>query len=64
MTKNTANTQARVQKIVIQTFEYICLLVVSFISLLPVVSSFLISFKTSADYGSSKAIDLPKVWSL
>ena len=68
MTKNPSiqksNAQARTQKTIIRILQYFCLLVVSFISLLPVVSSFLISFKTADDYGASRAIDLPKVWSM
>jgi len=58
----TSNTAAKVQRTVIKTLVYVALLLACFISLLPLISSFMISFKTSEEYALTNAMTPPQNW--
>ena len=58
----TSNTSARVKRSVIRTLEYAALLLGSFVALLPIISSFMISFKTSEEYATTNAMTPPSNW--
>jgi len=57
-----SNSSARVKRIIIKTLEYLALLLACFIALLPIVSSFMISFKTSEEYATTNAMTPPSNW--
>ena len=57
-----SNTSARVKRGVIKFLEYFALLFASFVALLPIISSFMISFKTNAEYASTNAMTPPSNW--
>ena len=57
-----SNTSARVKRGVIKFLEYFALVFASFVALLPIVSSFMISFKTNAEYASTNAMTPPQNW--
>ena len=57
-----SNSSARVKRIIIKTLEYLALLLACFIALLPIVSSFMISFKTSEEYATTNAMTPPVNW--
>ncbi len=57
-----SNTGALARRYVIRTLEYLALLLACFIALLPLVSSFMISFKTADEYASTNAITPPQNW--
>ena len=50
------------KRFIIKALEYFALLLATFIALLPLVSSFMISFKTAEEYGSTNAMTLPQNW--
>ena len=57
-----SNTSARVKRGVIKFLEYFALLFASFVALLPIISSFMISFKTNAEYAATSAMTPPQNW--
>ena len=57
-----SNTSARVKRGIIKFLEYFALLFASFVALLPIVSSFMISFKTNAEYAATSAMTPPQNW--
>ena len=57
-----SNTSARVKRGVIKFLEYFALVFASFVALLPIISSFMISFKTNAEYASTNAMTPPANW--
>ena len=48
------NASAKTRRFIIRTLEYLALLLACFIALLPLVSSFMISFKTAEEYASTR----------
>jgi multiple sugar transport system permease protein len=57
-----SNSAARTKRFFIRFLEYFALLLASFIALLPLISSFMISFKTAQEYGSTNAMTPPQNW--
>ena len=57
-----SNSSARTKRFIIKALEYFALLLATFIALLPLVSSFMISFKTAEEYGSTNAMTPPANW--
>ena len=57
-----SNSSARTKRIIIKVLEYLALLLACFIALLPIISSFMISFKTSEEYGTTNAMTPPANW--
>ena len=57
-----SNTGARVKRGFIKFLEYFALIFGSFVALLPIISSFMISFKTNAEYASTNAMTPPQNW--
>ena len=57
-----SNGGARARRIIIRTLEYLALLLACFIALLPLVSSFMISFKTADEYATTNAMTPPANW--
>ncbi|MBQ3279607.1 MAG: carbohydrate ABC transporter permease [Clostridia bacterium] len=57
-----SNSSARTKRFIIKALEYFALLLATFIALLPLVSSFMISFKTAEEYGSTNAMTPPVNW--
>ncbi|MBO7662844.1 MAG: carbohydrate ABC transporter permease [Clostridia bacterium] len=57
-----SNSAARTKRFIIRFLEYLALLLASFIALLPLISSFMISFKTAEEYGSTNAMTPPQNW--
>ena len=58
----STDTGARVKRGVVKFLEYLALVFASFVALLPIVSSFMTSFKTNAEYGSTNAMTPPQNW--
>lgn len=58
----STNTNARIKRGIIKTLEYLALIFASFVALLPIISSFMISFKTDAEYASTSAMTPPQNW--
>ena len=56
------NASAKTRRFIIRTLEYLALLLACFIALLPLVSSFMISFKTAEEYASTNAVTPPQNW--
>ena len=59
---NATNTSARMKRGAVKTLEYLALLLACFIALLPIISSFMTSFKTGEEYGSTNAMTPPANW--
>jgi multiple sugar transport system permease protein len=59
---SSTNSAAVAKRTVVRVLEYIALLLAAFIALLPIVSSFMISFKTGEEYGSTNAMTPPQNW--
>ena len=59
---NATNTSARMKRGAVKTLEYLVLLLACFIALLPIISSFMTSFKTGEEYGSTNAMTPPANW--
>ena len=57
-----SNTSARVKRGIIKFLEYFALIFASFVALLPIISSFMISFKTNAEYAATSAMTPPQNW--
>ena len=57
-----SNSSARTKRFIIKALEYFALLLATFIALLPLVSSFMISFKTAEEYGNTNAMTPPVNW--
>lgn len=58
----STNTNARIKRGIIKMLEYLALIFASFVALLPIISSFMISFKTDAEYASTSAMTPPQNW--
>ena len=56
------NSAARTKRFVIRFLEYFALILACFIALLPLVSSFMISFKTGDEYAATNAMTPPQNW--
>lgn len=57
-----ANNTAKAKKIIVYVLEYAALLLASFISVLPIVSAFIASFKTDEEYALTNAMQAPQSW--
>ena len=57
-----SNSAAKTKRIIIKALEYFALLLACFIALLPLVSSFMISFKTGEEYVATNAMTPPQNW--
>lgn len=62
MAVTSTNTGARVKRGIFKTLEYLALLLACFIALLPIISSFMTSFKTGEEYGTTNAMTPPANW--
>lgn len=58
----SSNKGARAKRGVIRTLEYAALLLAGFIALLPIVSAFIVSFKTADEYAMTSAMTPPSNW--
>lgn len=58
----SSNTGARVKRGVIRFLEYFALVFASFVALLPIVSSFMTSFKSAEEYAATNAMTPPQNW--
>ena len=58
----SSNNSARVRRGIIRTLEYLALLLAGFIALLPIVSAFIVSFKTADEYALTSAMTPPSNW--
>ncbi len=56
------NSSARTKRMIIRVLEYIALLLAAFIALLPIVSAFIVSFKTADEYAMTSAMTPPSNW--
>lgn len=56
------NSSARTKRMLIRVLEYIALLLAAFIALLPIVSAFIVSFKTADEYAMTSAMTPPSNW--
>ncbi len=57
-----SNSAARTKRFLIKFLEYFALVLASFIALLPLISSFMISFKTADEYATTNAMTPPQNW--
>lgn len=57
-----ANTTAKAKKAIVYILEYAALLLAGFISVLPIVSAFIASFKTDEEYALTNAMQAPQSW--
>ena len=57
-----SNSAARTKRTIIKTLEYAALILGCFVALLPIISSFMISFKTTEEYATTNAMTPPQNW--
>ena len=53
---------ARIKRGIIKALEYLALIFASFVALLPIVSSFITSFKSADEYAATNAMTPPQNW--
>ena len=58
----SSDTGARIKRGIIKALEYLALIFGSFVALLPIVSSFMTSFKSAEEYAATNAMTPPQNW--